>query len=239
MKRMLVILVIAVLAVYVFVGCADDNDSKPKISDETTQSETLSTTEKTESATTALKTTTTTKIKSTQSTPIPTQAPIKTVSQIPVTTQTTTSTTTQETTTTPYTTEVTSDSGTTEFTMTEGVYSVTINGNRVALGTSITDKIQKLGNPVATVSHDGDFSIYSYDGCKITARSGYVIQITVTGSQISTESGIKIGSSKKDVVENYPGGNSSENYVYVTNGQSAVRFNLTDEKVSLITISVS
>ena len=123
--------------------------------------------------------------------------------------------------------------------MTLGSYSVSLNGNDVTLGMDISDKIAQLGELEATVSHDGDISIYSYSDCKITARSGYVIQITVTGDSVLTETGLKIGSSRDEVVTKYPGGSSSGSSIYVTNGQSAIRFNLTDNKVSLITLSVS
>ncbi len=236
MKKILAVIVSAAMAVCFLAGCSEDKNTEFSEKDKTSEVESLNTT--TEKTTSALKTTSSTTRKVTSSTPIPTQATIRTVSQSPTMPTTTTTTTTSATTTsTTETTQPATDQ--TEFTMTEGAYSVTLNGNKVAVGMDITDKISQLGNPEATVSHDGDLSIYSYSGCKITARSGYVIQITVTDDSISTEAGVKIGSSRSEVAEKYPSGSSSDASIYVTSGESAVRFNISDDKVSLITISVS
>lgn len=232
MKR-LFLAIFAITVTLIFAGCSDEKavaSSEENTSSETSRLEVTSESvvQKTESETTAK----TTK-KTTKSTPIPTQATLKTT---PRSSSTTTVTTTTTTTTTEQTqTEPT----TTKFSMTEGAYSVYINGKRVALGMDITESINELGTLQATVSQVGDISIYSYEGCKITAQSGYVKQISITGKSVTTNTGITIGSSKEEVLSKYGNAAYSATVVYASSGASAVQFNIENDLVTMITLSVS
>lgn len=236
MKRLFLAFAAIAAAALIFAGCSDEknkNTSDENSSVETSQSVTASesTTEETERETSL----TTTK-KSTQSTPIPTQATLKTTAR---TSSTTTVTTTTESTTTENAATASSQPNVTSFSMTEGEFSVILNGKRVALGMRIAGRINEFGTLQATVSRTGDTAIYSYKDCKITAQSGYVKQISVTGESVSTDTGITIGASKEEVISKYKNAAYSENAVYASSGASAVQFNIENDSVTMITLSAS
>lgn len=231
MKRLFLAL-FAIMVTLIFAGCSDKkggSSSEENTSSVTSHSEVTSesASQETESETTSK----TTK-KTTKSTPIPTQATLKTT---PRSSSTTTVTTTTTTTTEQSQTEPT----TTKFSMTEGAYSVLINGKRVSLGMDMTERINEFGALQATVSQVGDISIYSYEDCKITAQSGYVKQISITGESVTTDTGITIGSSKEEVLSKYGNAAYSASIVYASSGASAVQFNIENDLVTMITLSVS
>lgn len=232
MKRLFLAL-FAITVTLIFAGCSDGkggSSSEENSSSETSHSEVTSesTSQEPESETTAK----TTK-KTTKSTPIPTQATLKTTPRSSSTTSVTT------TTTTTTTEQVQTEPTTTKFSMTEGVYSVLINGKRVSLGMDIRGRINEFGALQATVSQVGDISIYSYEDCKITAQSGYVKQISITGESVTTDTGITIGSSKEEVLSKYGNAAYSASIVYASSGASAVQFNIENDLVTMITLSVS
>ncbi len=231
MKRLFLAL-FTITVTLIFAGCSDEkgeSSNEENTSSVTSHSEVTSesVSQETESETTAK----TTK-KTTKSTPIPTQATLKTT---PKSSSTTTVTTTTTTTTEQAQTEPT----TTKFSMTEGAYSVFINGKRVSLGMDITGRINEFGALQATVSQVGDISIYSYEDCKITAQSGYVKQISITGESVTTDTGITIGSSKEEVLSKYGNAAYSKSIVYASSGASAVQYNIENDLVTMITLSVS
>lgn len=233
MKRLFLAFVAIAATALMFSGCSDGKDeSEENTSSETSQSEASS-----ESAAQGTESETTSKTtkKSTSSTPIPTQATLRTT---PRSSSTTTVTTTTSTTTTEQVQTETQPS-VTKFSMTEGAYSVLINGKRAALGMDITDRINEFGTLQATVSQVGDISIYSYEGCKITAQSGYIKQISITGESVSTDMGITIGSSREEVMSKYGNAAYSESFIYASSGASTVQFNIENDLVTMITLSVS
>lgn len=218
-----------------FAGCSDAKEdlNERNTSTEASKSETASETlvKKTES-----KTTSKTTKRSTSSTPIPTQATLKTNPKRSSTTSATTTTTTTATTTKKIKTTPTT---TTKFSMTEGAYSVMINEKYVTLGMDITGRINEFGALQATVSQMGDISIYSFEDCKITAQSGFVKQISITGKGVLTDTGLTIGSSKEDVLSKYGDAAYSESIVFVSSGASVMQFNIENDLVTMITLSVS
>lgn len=233
MKRLLLAFVAMAATAMMFAGCSDGKDeslNEEKSLSGTSLSEAAS--ESVEPETESEMTSKTTK-KSTSSTPIPTQATLRTT---PKSSSTTTVTTTTTTTTTE---QIQTEPITTKFSMTEGAYSVMINGKRVALGMDITGRINEFGTLQATVSQIDDISIYSYEGCKITAQSGYIKQISITGESVSTDTGITIGSSREEVMSKYGNAAYSESFIYASSGASAVQFNIENDLVTMITLSVS
>lgn len=235
MKRLILAFAAVTATALMLAGCSDAKDessNEEKALSETSQSEVTSESaaQETESETTSK----TTK-KSTSSTPIPTQATLRTTPRTSLTTTVTTTTTT--TTTEQIQTET--QPPTTKFSMTEGAYSVLINGKRAALGMNITDRINEFGALQATVSQVGDISIYSYEGCKITAQSGYIKQISIIGESVSTDTGITIGSSREEVMSKYGNAAYSKSFIYASSGASTVQFNIENDLVTMITLSVS
>lgn len=225
MKRVMTAFLAAVISLSFLAGCSDDESSNSFKKTTKTTSFTQTQTEKATETTAVSRTTSETK--QTSKTPVPTQQAL-TTAQRPVTTTTrTTQTTTVSTTTT------------TGFSMTLGAYSVIMNGYKVTVGMDITGMITELGTLEATVSQNGNTSIYPYKGCVITAYSGYVKQISVTSADIITDTGLTVGSPEEEIEFCYPDAVKNGSTVQASSGSSTIQFNIDEGKITLITLLAS
>lgn len=124
-------------------------------------------------------------------------------------------------------------------------YQFQYKGVSIAPHDKVDTLLKKLGKPnkrtkKASCAYDGEDITYRYNGITIIAYSNkkggteYLMEVEITGKNIKTKEGVKVGSTTKDMIKKY--GKEKDNFGMYTykKGKSGIQFMTENNKIEKI-----
>lgn len=129
---------------------------------------------------------------------------------------------------------------------TDTAFGISANGKSFSLGDSVDTLVGAMGEPLSVAeagscAGQGTLKEYTYNSMTVHVlendKGATVDYVSLTNDLVTTSKGIRIGSTKADVVEAYgePNNDNGTNIQYVS-GEFAIKFGIANDKVNAITL---